>query len=218
MRLVLLSVVAVLWIASAASTNALSGVEESSSCRWCHSLARTVAEKANQRGEDAQLHTDMLEAFCASGHIGEQQDWGECVERAQSLSPMLSELLTIGHNEMSACLVANACEKDMHDVRLQSNTTCALCEFVVSVLQDLLADNATEQDAIKALELVCSKMPVTIRQECTVFVDKWGPSIIQLIMAKLDPQLVCREINICPHQLEQESDQLDIPVEDKREN
>eukprot|EP00117_Sycon_ciliatum_P022208 scpid36838/ scgid19228/ Saposin-C; Co-beta-glucosidase; Glucosylceramidase activator; Sphingolipid activator protein 2 len=82
-----------------------------------------------------------------------------------------------------------------------SNTTCTLCEFVMSIIQGQISANSSQADIIKLLDNFCEKfMPVTIKQECEDFVADYGNAIIQLIDQKIDPQLVCREIKLCPHE------------------
>lgn len=117
---------------------------------------------------------------------------------------------------MSVCRGAGS--EPLRKERPQSNITCALCEFVMSIVQEELSENATEQEVIKVMEEICSKMPTTIRQECRELVDKWGPSIIDLINQKLDPQLVCRKINICPHDLRRSLRQTDNAAAHRNRN
>lgn len=93
-----------------------------------------------------------------------------------------------------------------------SNTTCTVCEFAMSVLQGLISENTTQEELIKLLDDFCEKvMPKTIKQECEDFVANYGEAVIQLIDQKIDPQLICREIKLCPHTYEEAGSDRPLP-------
>jgi len=64
-------------------------------------------------------------------------------------------------------------------------------------LDGILAQNSTEQEIMAALDKVCSLLPDTISQQCTAFVDEYGPAVITLLEQELSPQEVCTALGLC---------------------
>ena len=57
----------------------------------------------------------------------------------------------------------------------------------------------THQPAIQhALERVCSLFPDTIRAECTSFVDNYAAAVINLLVQEIQPDRICKLLNLCP--------------------
>ncbi|XP_019644751.1 PREDICTED: prosaposin-like [Branchiostoma belcheri] len=74
---------------------------------------------------------------------------------------------------------------------------CVICEFVMQLVDEELSANSTEKEITDALDKVCSHFPDTIRDECTDFVNEYGPAVIQLLKLELDPQRICKTIGLC---------------------
>jgi hypothetical protein len=47
------------------------------------------------------------------------------------------------------------------------------------------------------VELICTKMPKTVRAKCKNFVDLYGDLLIQYLAQEMDPQQVCTELRLC---------------------
>ena len=52
---------------------------------------------------------------------------------------------------------------------------------------------------VKELEFLCNyTMPATWKNQCTIFVDAYGPKIIDYIVQDIDPEAICSLIDLCP--------------------
>ncbi|XP_013381849.1 prosaposin [Lingula anatina] len=78
-----------------------------------------------------------------------------------------------------------------------SSEVCVICEFVLQQLDNVLKDNATEEDIVTAVKNVCSLLPTTVSKSCNSFVDLYGPQVIQLLLKQLKPAQICSEIGLC---------------------
>jgi len=74
---------------------------------------------------------------------------------------------------------------------------CTLCEFVVNYAEDFLEQNSTEQQIIKFVESVCILFPQSFRQMCESFIEQEGESLIQLLVQKETPDVVCTQLGVC---------------------
>lgn len=77
------------------------------------------------------------------------------------------------------------------------STVCVLCEFVLSKIDNMLKDKATETEIKDAVNKVCKVMPKTIKDECLQFVKQYGDLVITLLTEELDPEQVCSAIKLC---------------------
>jgi saposin len=81
--------------------------------------------------------------------------------------------------------------------KLDGDTTCVLCEFVIKELQDIIGKNNTQQNILKALNKVCSILPRVIRSQCTSFVEKNAQNLINVLLEKLQPHQACVRLRMC---------------------
>jgi len=82
-----------------------------------------------------------------------------------------------------------------------SNSTCILCEYVMSILSNYIRQNSTEQEIEQALEKVCNQMPRTLQQQCHELVENYGPPVIAVLIEDFDLKVVCRKLNLCTKQM-----------------
>lgn len=79
----------------------------------------------------------------------------------------------------------------------QDPNTCALCEFVITVLDRKLEDNRTEESIKEALEGVCQRLPKTVQNDCVRLVDAYSKEIVEMLLADLKPEEVCAALKLC---------------------
>jgi len=78
---------------------------------------------------------------------------------------------------------------------------CTLCKFVVNEAYKYLVTNSSEQGLIDFLDhQVCERMPY-ITQDCKDVVRQLVPIIIQAFEDKETPDVVCKQVKLCPVQL-----------------
>jgi saposin len=95
---------------------------------------------------------------------------------------------------------------------VQEKPTCALCEFVITQLDNALGDNATETEIKNEVERACDYLPKTIRDECKGFVEQYGNLVIQYLVERMEPREICINLNLCDPPTPVESN-LDYPME-----
>jgi len=75
--------------------------------------------------------------------------------------------------------------------------TCEFCTFTVNLVEGWIAENATQEQIISNLIVVCSLAPNDFQADCKSFVRTEVPIIIQYLKNKQNPQTVCRELGYC---------------------
>ncbi|XP_059489163.1 prosaposin [Neocloeon triangulifer] len=113
-----------------------------------------------------------------------------------------SEMMT-GNDEKQAHIETNeiVLPKDDELVKAVSNAKddnrCVICEFVMTQLDDMLKNNATEDDIKNAVHTVCNYLPKSVSTKCNEFVNEYADLVIQLLVQSLDPKQVCQELGLC---------------------
>ncbi|KAJ4459565.1 putative Proactivator polypeptide [Paratrimastix pyriformis] len=74
---------------------------------------------------------------------------------------------------------------------------CTVCQFIMSELESFLTQAKTEEEIVKAVEQVCSRLPGFIQGPCHDLIEQYGPEIIQLLVDKENPQTICTQIKLC---------------------
>lgn len=87
--------------------------------------------------------------------------------------------------------------KEVLAASVSATPECILCEFVMSKLDKILGEQATEQEISADLEKVCDIMPSTVRGDCQVLVEKYAPEIVKILATYLKPSLVCSALKLC---------------------
>ena len=67
---------------------------------------------------------------------------------------------------------------------------CMLCEFAITQLDKLLANETNEAEIEKALEKLCNYLPSKYANQCDAFVETYTALIIDLISKSLSPEEV----------------------------
>ncbi len=74
---------------------------------------------------------------------------------------------------------------------------CSLCIYAAQIVDNLLKQNKTQQQVIAELKLVCNLFPSDLRDQCSSFINEYGPYVVQLIAADLNPQTACAALKLC---------------------
>ncbi|XP_068207263.1 prosaposin [Palaemon carinicauda] len=77
------------------------------------------------------------------------------------------------------------------------SAVCVLCEFAMTQLDEMLSENATEDEIIEVVDYVCAHLPGTLSDDCIGFIEEYGDAIIKLLVHELSPKTVCQQINLC---------------------
>ena len=86
--------------------------------------------------------------------------------------------------------------KNVPHAKVGGPLECTICESIVKLVDQEVEDNATEAEALAALDKLCNSLG-PIASLCTGLVDTYFPTIWALLLKETDPTLVCTEIGLC---------------------
>ncbi|XP_038639210.1 prosaposin [Scyliorhinus canicula] len=99
----------------------------------------------------------------------------------------------------SECGAVRHCQQTVWRQPTVKNGPCDLCKEVVTVMGNLLKDNATEGELRSYLEAACELLPSpTLTSECDELVDNYLPIILDILKGELEnPEVVCSAMHLC---------------------
>ncbi|CAL8257834.1 unnamed protein product [Lota lota] len=102
----------------------------------------------------------------------------------------------------SLCGAVTHCQQNVWNQPQMKAVPCDLCKEVLTVVGQLLKDNATQAEVLSYLEKACQLIPDQgLTAECKELVDSYYPIIIGIITGELeDPGVACAAIGMCRSQ------------------
>ncbi|XP_006009554.1 prosaposin [Latimeria chalumnae] len=79
---------------------------------------------------------------------------------------------------------------------LQALPPCTLCITVLTKLEEMLPKERTEEAVVRLLNKICSHLPY-IAKQCEEMIDKYAKTILELILQKLGPHVICTLLHLC---------------------
>ena len=79
-----------------------------------------------------------------------------------------------------------------NDEMSSTGSSCELCEFAITKLDEMLEDKHNEQEIKDALGKLCDYMPMSITDECKAFVSTYTDTIIEMLTHDVTP----KEVNL----------------------
>lgn len=75
--------------------------------------------------------------------------------------------------------------------------TCALCEFTVTKLINLIGKNMTKESIESATAKVCHALPKKYTDECMSFMKNYGDQVIEMILIEGSSHEICAALHLC---------------------
>ncbi|XP_067673391.1 prosaposin-like [Haliotis asinina] len=173
-------------------------------CIVCEFVMTTLDSLISANSSQAEVEA-ALEKVCS---LLPATISAECSQFVEEYGPAVINLLVNKLDPKSVCTTLRLCtvsksvkvSKSLSftpKTEVSASPECIICEFVMREVDTLLGDNKTQAAVEAALDKVCSLLPGSVSQECTDFVNTYGPAVIQLLVQELDASVVCRALGLC---------------------
>ncbi|XP_078284705.1 prosaposin [Rhinoraja longicauda] len=99
----------------------------------------------------------------------------------------------------SECGAVKHCQQNVWRQPTVKSVPCDLCKEVMSVVGNLLKDNATEAEMRSYLNKACELLPnPTMTKQCNELIDDYLPIILDILNEELEnPEVVCSALHLC---------------------
>lgn len=145
---------------------------------------------------------------------------GECNNFVDTYSTQLVDMLIADLTPQEVCVYIKLCsatktaaaqivsgdiltnelpqyENEQLQKNVKEDPQCVICEFAMARIDNMLKNNASEEEIKHVVHKVCSYLPKTVVSQCNKFVDQYADLVITLLAQELDPKAVCSELKLC---------------------
>jgi saposin len=128
----------------------------------------------------------------------------QCDTFVETYTDLIIDMLTKDVSPEMICTNLGLCKSSgnivqhkVDMVRMQKKPYCALCEMVITQLDQMLEDKTNEAEIEQALDIVCTSLSAPVRKQCEKLVVKYTEKIISLFVAEYTPEMLCGELSLC---------------------
>lgn len=173
-------------------------VRSNEGCVLCEFVMTKLEADLNNKSTQAEIR-HAVENVC---HVMPKSVRGPCTKFVDNYADLIVTLLATTPpakicQQMRMCTPpAIETEKVVAEV---SNDVleCAVCQGAVTVIDRMLEDPNFDKDLEKVVEKTCAVAPRLYKSKCAEMVRAYGPSMINMLLAKAQPEKVCEEIKLC---------------------
>lgn len=98
--------------------------------------------------------------------------------------------------QVSVVAIPSKIEQSTAVGQVSDSPSCVICEYVMTQLETELKDKETQTEIENTVRNICKKLPKTVSDKCTKFVDDYGSLIITLL-ATSPPKQLCIQMHLC---------------------
>nr|XP_026692833.1 uncharacterized protein LOC100176110 isoform X10 [Ciona intestinalis] len=169
-------------------------VSSSTTCEVCELVASELDKLLTDKSTETEI-VDAVENICKVLPANLQT---ECKDLIDQYGTDLINLLAQEIKPSELCAAIKLCSSYKNtQIKVRSDVTCELCTAVMTQVDKLLSENATQTEIVAALDKVCMIIPGDLKQQCVGFINDNGPMIIQLLLEEIAPSAVCSSLKLC---------------------
>jgi len=194
-------------------------------CVMCMNVV-AMLESQVVKGENSTSLLRSVDQLCTRLHI---EDW--CVANLKpkiiAILPQLLSKLDPAKVCQSVKLCNNSnsqlAEEKVHKVKSEQvvkvdgmlDTKCEICSLILAYVKQVIGSNQTQAAIEAALDKACQKIPFA-KNLCISVLEPYLTQIIEGIVAKEDPEVICAKIKLCkptPPPVEKREAELNVQCE-----
>uniref|UniRef100_A0A1L8EE11 Putative saposin-related isoform a n=1 Tax=Haematobia irritans TaxID=7368 RepID=A0A1L8EE11_HAEIR len=80
---------------------------------------------------------------------------------------------------------------------VENGQLCTICEYILHFIQETLASPSTEDKIERTVKNICQKLPRSVNDKCSKFVDEYGDAVVALLIQGLNPVDICPKMQLC---------------------
>merc|ERR1719158_2829042 len=180
----------------------LISLKSSSNCAMCEFAINEVFSVLKDK-DDQDMVKNVLESICYRLPNSIERS---CENFVETYTSTIINLIVNGLTPDEVCAALDLCSSSTEIQTLPTeveakvemeDTTCVLCEYVITTIDSMLEDKKNEEQIKAALESVCSILPKSIEAQCDNFVETYTDIIIDMLTKDVTPEMVCSNLGLC---------------------
>ena len=172
-------------------------LKSDSSCEMCEFVMSEVFSVLKDPS-DQEMVKNVLESICY--RLPNSIERG-CEDFVDKYTSVVIDFLVSGLSPDEVCSALQLCSTTVTRLvtpaPVKADTSCVLCEYVITTVDSMLEDKANQDQIKAALEAVCSVLPSSVEKQCDEFVDQYTALIIDMLTKDVSPEMVCANLGLC---------------------
>ena len=165
-------------------------------CAACEYIA-TLAEKFMANNHTESEVVSFVEKVCSFLPSALS---AECDVIVESYGPVIIDYIINKEDPETLCTQLDLCKRSSEEKQQPGplkGLECAACEYLMSLVESVLGNNATEQEIVQFVDKVCTLFPSALRAPCEAIIETYGPQLIDFLLAREDPATFCGQVGLC---------------------
>ncbi|KAL0223104.1 hypothetical protein P9112_002494 [Eukaryota sp. TZLM1-RC] len=125
-----------------------------------------------------------------------------CRDVVSTYYPQLLEMLVTKFDPDFLCELLRICDDTSmqlaEDVPSVNGISCSVCKWIVSNIESKISEDSTKEEIIEMVEKVCNYVPKSMHALCLSMIEEYGAMIIDLLVSRFPPDVICQTIGLCP--------------------
>ncbi|KAL0220993.1 hypothetical protein RCL1_000847 [Eukaryota sp. TZLM3-RCL] len=117
-----------------------------------------------------------------------------CKLLVEQYGNLIIDLLVERFPGTAVCQMIGLCPANQES---NDSIPCSICTWVVGTVYSKISDEATKEEIISIVSGVCAFVPASVKPLCTEMITNYGNMIIDLVVQKFPPSVVCSSIGLC---------------------
>ncbi|XP_012276553.1 prosaposin [Orussus abietinus] len=120
----------------------------------------------------------------------------ECNDFVKEYAELIISLVSQDISPREICSIIGLCQPNLKQIE-ESISECALCQTITSKIDKLLDDSTVDSDIEETVSKVCKYLPGSKQAKCTMMMEIYEQSIINLLKSHGDPKKICSKLALC---------------------
>jgi len=184
----------------------------SAQCSVCQLVVSFTEKWVQNNATEAEI-LSYLDNLCADLPVLGAQ----CTSVVNQYAPQLIAYVVNKENPQTFCSQVGLCSNQLvqsaqSQKREEEQSVCPICQLVMSSIEAWLAQNATEQEIIAQLDVLCAALG-PLSSSCDSLVSTYAPEMIQWVEKNENPAAFCAQVGLCTNSTHAEQ----VKLRNKRE-
>ncbi|CAO1419314.1 unnamed protein product [Diamesa tonsa] len=178
-------------------------IENVAECKLCVTVLEIVEGQLINKKKTKEEIRHELEKSCDKM----KRFSGKCKKFVDKYANQVVDLVFKGLQPKVICSMIMLCSKSNaelmmegfdvteNETEIESKPQCVLCEFIMEKLEEVLKDKKTDEEIKHGIRTVCQKMPKSVANACSKFVDEYFMMIVAIITTT-NPKDICSSLKV----------------------
>ncbi|XP_033224393.1 prosaposin [Belonocnema kinseyi] len=167
-------------------------VKDDTECVVCEFVMQYIEKAMSNKKTKDEVET-IIHGVC--NHLPKTISQ-ECNQFVNQYADVVIDLLVQEVSPKEICTMIGLCSDSRLQIK-ESVAECALCQTVVSTIDKLLGDPKVDNNIEEIVSKVCKFLPASKQSKCTMIMEVYEQSIINILKKNGDPQKICSKIALC---------------------